>query len=249
MSAKTATPNDIAMANLGHLLPNLEALYKDIHSHPELSMQERRTSEIAASRLTAAGYQVTTGVGKTGVVGLLPNGDGPTVMLRADMDALPVREETGLPYASTMTATDPTGKTVSVMHACGHDMHVTWLVGAATLLAQAREDWHGTVENDPAATKRVADAFRQHFAAGRVEESPPTTASEDFGSFGAEWHSPAVFWFVVGTDPDIYAKAKADGLLGDLPTNHNPRFAPVIHPTLETGIETLVVAAQAWLTA
>ena len=83
-------------ASLKSLLPDLEALYKDIHSHPELSMQETRTAGIAAKRLKAAGYEVTTGVGKTGVVGLLRNGDGPTVMLRADMDALPVKEETGL---------------------------------------------------------------------------------------------------------------------------------------------------------
>jgi len=75
----------------------------------------------------------------------------------------------------------------------------------------------------------------------------PTTASEDFGSFGAEWGAPSVFWFVGGIDPDMYAKAKKEGRLGDIPTNHNPRFAPLIHPTLETGVETLVVAAQAWL--
>jgi hippurate hydrolase len=108
-------------------------------------------------------------------------------------------------------------------------------------------DRYPMVENDAAATKRAVDAFREHFTAQRVEEWPPTTASEDFGAFGAEWHSPAVFWFVGGTDPHVYAKAKAEGRLGELPTNHNPRFAPVIHPTLETGVETLVVAAQAWL--
>src|SRR5688572_5665725 len=85
--------------------------------------------------LARHGYQVTDGIGETGVVGLLRNGDGPTVMLRADMDALPVREQTGLPYASTQTGTDGAGKTVPVMHACGHDMHVTWLMGAATILA------------------------------------------------------------------------------------------------------------------
>jgi len=416
----TTTASESALAKLGDLLPDLEELYTDIHSHPELSMQEKRTSEIAAKRLRDAGYQVTTGVGKTGVVGLLRNGTGPTVMLRADMDALPVKEATGLPYASAATATDDSGKTLPVMHACGHDMHVTWLVGAATLLAQARDAWHGTlmavfqpgeetaegaramiddgllarfpkpdviigqhvmvgsagaigsrpgvvtsagdslqiqlfgrgahgsmpqasidpvvmaaatvmrlqtivsrevaptdtavvtvgalqagtkenvipdeaiiklnvrtfdeqvrkhvlgaierivnseanasgapkppvitpldrypmVQNDPEATKRVLDAFREHFSADRVEEWPPTTASEDFGTFGAEWHTPAVFWFVGGTDPDVYAQAKADGRLGELPTNHNPRFAPVIHPTLEAGVETLVVAAQAWL--
>ena len=132
------------LANLGTLLPDLESVYKDIHSHPELSMQENRTASVAADHLRAAGYEVTTGVGKTGVVGVLRNGDGPTVMLRADMDALPVREATGLPYASNVTA-DQNGKSVPVMHACGHDMHVTWLVGAATVLGQSRNAWRGTL--------------------------------------------------------------------------------------------------------
>src|SRR5574338_1226528 len=107
---------------LTDLLPDLEALYKDVHSHPELSMQETRTADLAAKRLRGAGYEVTTNVGKTGVVGLLRNGDGPTVMLRADMDALPLEEATGLPYASKVTAKDRDGKTVFVAHMCGHDM-------------------------------------------------------------------------------------------------------------------------------
>ena len=93
-------------------------------------MQETRTAGLAADRLRAAGYEVSTGVGKTGVVGLLHNGEGPTVMLRADMDALPIEEATGLSYASKTTATDREGKTVPVGHMCGHDMHVTWLTGA-----------------------------------------------------------------------------------------------------------------------
>src|SRR5678815_5031470 len=101
-----------ALSKLDSVLPDLESLYKDVHSHPELSMEEERTSALAADRLRAAGYEVTTGVGKTGVVGLLRNGDGPTVMLRADMDALPVEEATGLPYASKVTAQDGEGKTV-----------------------------------------------------------------------------------------------------------------------------------------
>ena len=88
---------------------------------------------------------MTTGVGKTGVVGLLRNGDGPTVMLRADMDALPVQEATGLAYASCLTSTGRDGKTVPVMHGCGHDMHVTWLAGASAILAQEREAWRGSV--------------------------------------------------------------------------------------------------------
>ena len=108
-------------------------------------MQETRTAGLAADRLRAAGYEVTTGVGKTGVVGLLRNGDGPTVMLRADMDALPVQEATGLPYASKATVTDREGKTVPVAHMCGHDMHVTWLAGAAKVLAEARTTWRGTL--------------------------------------------------------------------------------------------------------
>src|SRR5690348_16416995 len=133
------------LGSLGDLLPDLESVYKDIHAHPELSMQETRTAGIAADRLRAGGYEVTTGVGKTGVVGLLRNGEGPGVMLRADMDALPVQEATGLPYASNVTANDSSGKTVPVMHACGHDMHVAWLIGAATLFAKSRDAWKGTL--------------------------------------------------------------------------------------------------------
>jgi amidohydrolase len=419
---ETATaPTDTILGGLATLLPDLQTLYTDIHAHPELSMQETRTAGLAAERLRAAGFDVSTGIGKTGVVGLLRRGAGPTVMLRADMDALPVAEATGVPYASTATGTDREGNTVPVMHACGHDMHVAWLVGAATLFAQARGAWHGTlmpvfqpaeetgtgaqamvddglltrfpkpdvvlgqhvmkgpagtvgwragvitsagdslqirlfgrgahgsmpeasidpvvmaaatvmrlqtivsrevaandatvvtvgalqagtkenviadeallklnvrtydadvrtrvlaaverivnaeatasgapkppeitpldhyalVTNDAGATAQVVDAFRRHFPADRLRETKPSSASEDFGTFGAAWRVPSVFWFVGGTDPDQYAKAKAAGRLAELPTNHNPRFAPVLHPTLETGVETLVAAAGAWLT-
>jgi len=412
-------PAQDVLANLGTLLPDLESVYKDIHSNPELSTEEKRTAGIAAERLRAAGYEVTSGVGKTGVVGVLRNGNGPTIMLRADMDALPVREATGLPYASNVTA-EQNGKSVPVMYACGHDMHVIWLVGAATLLAQSRNAWRGTlmpvfqpaeetgvgaqamiddglfhrfpkpsailgqhvmvgssgdigtrsgvitsagdsfeirmfgrgahgsmpqasidpvvmaaatvlrlqtivsrelapndaavvtvgslqagtkenvipdeaviklnvrtfdegvrkrvlsaierivnaeaeasrspkkpeiipldryplVKNDAEATRRAVDAFRNYFPAYRVKDTQPTTASEDFGSFGTEWQVPSVFWFVGGTDPETYADAKKSGTIADLPTNHNPRFAPVIHPTLEAGVEAMVVASQAWL--
>jgi len=419
MSGKSSSSEPV-LANIDSLLPDLEAIYRDIHSHPELSMQENRTAGVAADSLRAAGYEVTTGIGETGVVAVLRNGDGPTVMLRADMDALPVLEATGLPYASKVRATDTSGKTVPVMHACGHDMHVTWLIGAATLFAKCRDAWKGALmavfqpaeetgqgsqamiddglfkrfpkpdvilgqhvmsmpagviagrigvttsaadsleiklfgrgahgsmpeasidpvlmaasivlrlqgivsrevppteaavvtigvlqagtkenvipdeaiiklnvrtfdegirklvlaaierivnaeaeasgaprkpeitpldsysmtTNDSTATRQVRDALRAHFPADRVQETKPTMASEDFGSFGAEWRVPSVFWFVGGADPDVYAKAKKDGKIGQLPTNHSPYFAPVIHPTLETGIETFVVATQAWL--
>jgi hippurate hydrolase len=404
------------------LLPDLESLYKDLHAHPELSMQEARTAGLAADHLRAAGYEVSAGVGKTGVIGLLRNGEGPTVMLRADMDALPVEEATGLPYASKKTATDREGKTVPVSHMCGHDMHVTWLTGASKLLAGARTAWRGTLMvvfqpgeetaegaqamiddglfkrfpkpdvvlgqhvmvgpsgtvagragaitsaadslqirlfgrgahgsmpqasidpvimaaatvmrlqtivsrevaaaeaavvtvgslqagtkenvipdeaiiklnvrtfdagvrervlaaierivnaeaaasgalrkpeitkldhyplnmNDRDASRRVVDAFRGYFGVEQVRETGPAPASEDFGSFGTEWHAPSVFWFVGGNDPVSYAKAKADNRLNELPVNHSPKFAPVIHPTLRTGVEALVVATRAWLTS
>ncbi|HXD36552.1 MAG TPA: M20 family metallopeptidase [Rhodanobacter sp.] len=416
-------PSDETLQDhLRALLPRLEALYTDIHAHPELSMQETRTAGLAAEHLRAAGYEVSTGIGKTGVVGLLRNGDGPVVMLRADMDALPVQEATGAPYASKVTAVDHEGNTVPVMHACGHDMHVAWLVGATTLMAQHRDSWQGTLMavfqpaeetaqgaqamiddglfqrfpkpdvvlgqhvmvgpagaiggrkgvitsaadslqirlfgrgahgsmpqasidpvvmaastvlrlqtivarelapteaavltigslqagtkenvipdeaiiklnvrsfdagvrkrvlaaierivnaeaeasgaprkpeittldhyplnvNDRDASKRLVEAFRKHFGTERVRETGPAPASEDFGSFGSEWHSPSVFWFVGGTDPDLYAKAKAANRLNELPVNHSPKFAPVLQPTLRTGVETMVVAAQAWLSA
>ncbi len=120
-------------------------VYQDLHRNPELSFQETRTAGIVAERLRALGYDVTEGVGRTGVVGVLVNGDGPVVLLRADMDALPVAESTGLDYASTVRSTDPEGHDVAVMHACGHDVHVTCLLAAATELAADRGSWSGTI--------------------------------------------------------------------------------------------------------
>lgn len=422
MSANLAGSSDSLAGKIQAMLPDLEDLYKDVHSHPELSMQEERTAALAADHLRAAGFDVTTGVGHTGVVGILRNGEGPTVMLRADMDALPVEEATGLPYASKVTATDRAGNTVPVSHMCGHDMHVTWLAGATRVLAEARSAWRGTLMavfqpgeetaegakamisdglfqrfpkpdvvfgqhvmvgpagavagrpgaitsaadslqirlfgrgahgsmpqasidpvvmaaatvmrlqgivsrevaaaeaavvtvgalqagtkenvipdeaiiklnvrtfdegvrsrvlaaierivnaeaaasgaprkpeittldhyplnmNDRDASKRLVDAFRAHFGSERVRETGPAPASEDFGSFGSDWHTPSVFWFVGGTDPELYATAKAANRLNDLPVNHSPKFAPVLHPTLQTGVETLVVAARTWMPA
>jgi len=121
------------------------SLYQDLHRNPELSFQETRTAGIVAARLRDLGCDVTEGVGRTGVVGLLVNGDGPVVLLRADMDALPVAENTGLDYASTARGTDPEGNDVAVMHACGHDVHVTCLLAAAAELAADRSSWSGTV--------------------------------------------------------------------------------------------------------
>jgi hippurate hydrolase len=126
-------------------LDELDSLYKHLHTHPELSRQEHETARRMAAELANAGSVVTTGVGKLGVVGVLKNGTGPVVLVRTDMDALPVAEGTGLPYASRQTATDQAGRTVSVMHACGHDMHMTCFIGTARWLAQHRDRWSGTV--------------------------------------------------------------------------------------------------------
>jgi hippurate hydrolase len=122
-----------------------ESLYKDLHAHPELSHQEFRTAKIVAEQLGNQGFAVHESIGGTGVVGVLENGEGPTVLLRADMDALPIAEATGLDYASTAKGTDASGREVPIMHGCGHDVHVSCLLGAARLMAGARESWAGTL--------------------------------------------------------------------------------------------------------
>lgn len=126
-------------------MPGLVTLYRHLHAHPELSLQEKETAARIAAELQAAGCTVTTGVGGHGVVAVLRNGEGPTLMLRADMDALPVVEQTGLDYSSFVKARDPAGKEVGVMHACGHDVHMTVLVGAVRYLAGHRDCWQGTL--------------------------------------------------------------------------------------------------------
>ncbi len=131
------------LAGLTGLLGQLEDFYLDLHRHPELAFQERRTANLVAQQLRRLGYRVSAGIGRTGVVGELANGDGPTVLLRADMDALPLAELTGLPYLSRETVVTEQGREVPVMHACGHDMHVTWLLGAAALLARRPRRWAG----------------------------------------------------------------------------------------------------------
>ncbi len=136
---------DPVAAALDTLYPELDALYRHLHRNPELSLHERRTAAELAGRLRALGVRVTEGVGGTGRVGVLETGPGPTVLLRTDLDGLPVVEKTGLPYASTVTTEDDAGNTVGVMHACGHDVHMTAWLGTATLLAQLRDHWRGTL--------------------------------------------------------------------------------------------------------
>ncbi len=126
-------------------LPYLFDLYRYLHSHPELSFKETETAARLASEMSSLGFVVTEGVGGTGLVAVLENGDGPTLMIRADMDALPVNEMTGLHYASTVTSVEQTGQEVSVMHACGHDMHMTVWVGTARKLVAMKDQWSGTL--------------------------------------------------------------------------------------------------------
>lgn len=129
-----------ADAEVERLVP----LYEHLHSHPELSGEERQTAACIAEELTKAGFEVTKNIGGHGVVGLLKNGDGPTIMFRCDLDALPVTEETGLPFASTLTSKAAGGAVSGLMHACGHDLHMTNLIGLARYLSSHRDEWSGT---------------------------------------------------------------------------------------------------------
>jgi hippurate hydrolase len=130
---------------LDAMFPAVETLYQDLHRNPELAFNEHQTARKLADRVKALGYEVTTGVGGTGVVAILRNGPGPTVMLRTEMDALPVLEKTGLPFASSQTARNPAGETVPTMHACGHDVHMSAWYATAKLMADNRKLWSGTL--------------------------------------------------------------------------------------------------------
>ncbi len=397
---------DSVLRRYAEIGPGLAEVYQDLHRHPELSFEEHRTAALIAGRLTALGLEVAEGVGRTGVVGVLRNGEGPTVLLRADMDALPVSEQTGLPYAS---------QTDGVMHACGHDMHVACLLGAVDLLAGARQDWSGTVlavfqpaeerasgaremvadklfdrfgrpdvvlgqhvapapvgwigahagpafaatdslrvtmfgrgghgsrpettvdpvvmaaatvmrlqtvvsrevaasdmavvtvgsiqagtkdnvipddaelkinirsytepvrktllaaierivrgeaaasgavrdpqittidtfpvlVNDPAATDKTLQAFRDHFGGDVVIDPGPVSGSEDVGEFATAAGVPLCYWIFGGIEHELFAQGAKE-----VPANHSPLFAPVIEPTLETGVAALTVAALTWL--
>lgn len=188
------TDIDTVLSGLDSVRTQVEDLYRDLHAHPELGLAETRTAARVSERLRECGYEVIDEMGGTGVVGVLTRGDGPTVLLRADMDALPVREATGLPYASTVTAADRSGREVPVMHACGHDAHVACMVGFARLMAEAENAWRGTLvvlfqpseENGEGADAMLADglvdriprpdvAFAQHvlpYPAGYVGVRP-----------------------------------------------------------------------------
>ena len=124
--------------------PGAHALYVDLHEHPELSTHETQSAAKLAASLRNAGYDVTEHVGGTGIVAVIKNGAGPTIMLRTELDALPVEEKTGLPYASKVHTKDNAGRDVPVMHACGHDLHMASLLGAAEIMEKSKSTWHGT---------------------------------------------------------------------------------------------------------
>lgn len=150
----------------------LEALYKELHAHPELSLQEVHTAARLAQEMRDAGFEVTEGVGGTGIVCVLKNGAGPTVLVRTDMDALPVAEATGLPYSSHARARDRAGNDVGVMHACGHDMHMTVWVGTARALAALRDHWHGTLVFVGQPAEEIVHGARMMLADGLYSRFP-----------------------------------------------------------------------------
>jgi amidohydrolase len=184
-------------AGLTERIPGLAAIYRDLHEHPELSFQEQRTAGVVAARLAEAGFEVTSGVGGTGVVGVLRNGTGGSVLLRADMDALPVLEADRVPYRSTATATGPDGELGPVMHACGHDTHVTSLLGAAAQLSARRDDWSGTVLAVFQPAEEIGAGSRAMLEDGFLERFPRYDVALGqhviSGPAGHLWVRPGVF--------------------------------------------------------
>jgi hippurate hydrolase len=153
-------------------LPGLETLYKQLHANPELAYEEVQTSARMAKELQRLGFEVTTKVGGHGVVGVLKNGPGPTVMVRADMDALPIIEKTGLPYASKVRTRDKEGNEVGIMHACGHDMHMTCWVGTARTLVNLKNHWQGTLVFIGQPAEEVGGGARRMIADGLFKRFP-----------------------------------------------------------------------------
>ncbi|HZJ66087.1 MAG TPA: amidohydrolase, partial [Kofleriaceae bacterium] len=171
-SAARADAPERGLAGLDEIYPKLDALYIDLHKNPELSMKEEKTAARLATELKALGYQVTTGVGGTGVVGVLKNGAGPTVLLRTELDGLPIEEKTGLPYASTAKAVDRNGQTQPAMHACGHDIHMAGWTGAAALLARHKDLWHGTIVMIGQPGEEIVQGARAMIADGLFKRFP-----------------------------------------------------------------------------
>jgi hippurate hydrolase len=151
----------------------LTEIFLDLHQHPELGFQEVRTAALVAKEFRALGYETHTGIGKTGVVGILKNGPGPVIMFRSDMDALPVLEESGLPYASRATGTSAGGSLTPVMHACGHDAHVVFLIGVAKIMQELKSEWSGTLVLIAQPAEELIEGARAMVQGGLYDKAPP----------------------------------------------------------------------------
>jgi len=190
--SQTASTGSSLSAEVNSVYPQAQTLYIDLHEHPELSLHEVTTAAKLAARLRELGYEVTEKVGGTGVVGVLRNGTGPTVMLRTELDALPVEEKTGLPYASTVRTKDDTGQDVPVMHACGHDVHMAAWVGTATIMMRTKDQWRGTLvlvgqpaeERVGGAKNMIADGLFTRFPKPDVGIALHTTNNLPAGKVG-----------------------------------------------------------------
>ena len=216
------------------------SFYKHLHRNPELSFQEKETAATIAKALLAAGYTVTEGVGGYGVVGVLENGEGPTVMLRMDTDGLPVKEQTGLPYASEATATEQNGQAVSVMHACGHDVHMTVGTATARNLAAQRDEWNGTLvviaqpaeERGAGARMMLNDGLFERFPKPDYNLSLHTLATLPAGQVG---YVPG--WMMANVD-SVDIRLKGIGGHGAYP--HNAKDPIVLAAAIIMDLQTLV---------
>jgi amidohydrolase len=168
LAARVKAVDDAAATQVADLVD----YYKDLHRNPELSLKEERSAAKLAKELRATGFEVTEGVGGTGLVGVLKNGEGPTVLVRSDMDALPIVEQTGLPYASKVMTRDRTGREVGVMHACGHDVHMTCLVGTARVLSALKDRWSGTLVFVGQPAEEIGAGARMMLADGLYKRFP-----------------------------------------------------------------------------
>lgn len=157
--------------------PDASSLYVDLHQHPELSSHEERTAALMAQKLRSLGYDVTEHVGGTGIVALMKNGPGPAIMLRTELDALPVEEQTGLPFASKVHAKDDAGHDVPVMHACGHDLHMSALYGTAEIMAKSRSTWHGTLMLIGQPAEEIISGAKRMLADGLFTRFPKPDAA------------------------------------------------------------------------
>ena len=209
----------------------LTTIFKDFHQHPELGLMETRTANIVAKELKALGYEVKTGIGKTGVVGIMRNGDGPVVLYRGEMDAVPVMETTGVPYASTITTKQPDGSETPVGHMCGHDAHTTWMLSVAKTMATHKDKWSGTLIMLGQPAEETVEG-----ATAMVEDGLFTKHGLPKPDYALAMHSgPMPFGMLVGTGGPLMAGSEQIDVIFHGVGGHgsNPQYTkdPVIMAT------------------